>query len=586
MGLESMMRVEPFRVVSLHGDDNRHRITRLVLPSRLAAISMCALALCAGCQTPFDMEYAVGTDGHIPSEFLLDGRHLHAVSHDESPATVQADETGVHTGDASRQAEDTAHVDGLSPPADDSVSDGVLTLEYARRTSLRANPDIHAARARFETACARIDEARARLYPTVALTHTSTRTLHTPASRNRLNTLLQPAQSVPTDVDTQPEMWAVTTIINALRRPLFGGDELAGNSNPYTENSSSLAATWIVFDGFVRRAQVLSAQHLRRAAGESLADVERLIVQAVDTAYYQVQLAQEQTRIAKADEAFSREQLEETEKLRDAGRASQTDVDNFRVRVLAACANVTEAIGRRETGRVVLAELMGLGDVMLPPDLEFSPLAAESAEDMTVPDVEPWVEQALTGRPDLRQFESILRSEEQNVRAVEGLYSPTVSLSSSWGFDRSSTLRYTRQDQSTAGALDFRWDLYTGGARRAKIRLAEGVRAEAAAALRGQRLAVQAEVRKAVIDLTDAQGQIRLRRESLDTARENRRIVQAAYVAGKETLTRLNEAQRDYIEAEANLALARIRLRKAWSDLYAAAATHGRPLNEEPVKGP
>ena len=93
-------------------------------------------------------------------------------------------------------------------------------------------------------------------------------------------------------------------------------------------------------------------------------------------------------------------------------------------------------------------------------------------------------------------------------------------------------------------------------------------------------------MRKAIIDLTDAQVQIRLRRESLATARENRRIVQAAYVAGKETLTRLNEAQRDFIEAEANLALARIRLRKAWSDLYAAAATQGRPLTDVPVEGP
>ncbi len=580
------MHVEPFRVLSLHGDDRRRRIARPVLSSRRAAMSMCALALCAGCQAQFDGEYGVGTHRYTPAEYLLDGRHLSTVLHDESPATVQAEETGGHTGNASRQTGDTAQVDGLVPPADDSDSAGILTLKAARRMAVRANPDVHAARARFETACARIDDARARLYPTVALTHTSTRTFHTPSSRNRLNTLLQPAQSVPTDVDTEPETWAVTTIINALRRPLFGGDELVGDSNPYSEHSSALAATWMVYDGFVRKSQVLSARHLQRAAGESFADVERLIVQAIDAAYYQVQLALEQTRIAKAAEDFSREQLEETEKLRDAGRASQSDVDNFRIRTLAARANVTEAVGRRETGRVVLAELMGVGDVMLPPGLELSPLAEESAEDMTVPDVEPWVELALTSRPDLRQLGSILRSEEQNVRAAEGLYSPTVSLSGSWGFDRSSNLRYSRQDQSTAGALDFRWDLYTGGARRAKVRFAQSVRAEAAAALRGQRLAVQAEVRKAIIDLADAQGQIRLRRESLDTALENRRIVQAAYVAGKETLTRLNQAQRDYIEAEANLALARIRLRKAWSDLYAAAATHGKPLNDEPVKGP
>jgi outer membrane protein TolC len=114
--------------------------------------------------------------------------------------------------------------------------------------------------------------------------------------------------------------------------------------------------------------------------------------------------------------------------------------------------------------------------------------------------------------------------------------------------------------------------LFTGGARGAKVRGAEGRRAEAAATLNRLRLSVQAEVRKAVIDLTNAQTQIRLHRETVATALENRRVVQAGYLAGKENLNRLNEAQRDLITADADLALARIRLRQAWSDLHAAAA--------------
>jgi outer membrane protein TolC len=57
------------------------------------------------------------------------------------------------------------------------------------------------------------------------------------------------------------------------------------------------------------------------------------------------------------------------------------------------------------------------------------------------------------------------------------------------------------------------------------------------------------------------------------TALENRRIVQVGYLAGKEDLNRLNGAQRDFITADADLALARIRLRQAWTDLRTAAAT-------------
>jgi len=468
--------------------------------------------------------------------------------------------------------------------AEDLLPDGVLTLETARSIAVRANPDVHAARARLEAARARIAEARARYLPTVVFTHTSVKTFHTPASRNRLNTLLQPAQPVPTDIDTQN--LAVTTLLNAIRRPLFGLGRPKGNRNPFSEHSSALAATWVVFDGFVREAQLLSAKYLHSAAVQSLMDVERLIIQAVDTAYYHVQLAEERLRIARADEEFSREQLEETEKLRAAGRATKADVGNFRVRMLAAKTNVTAAVGLRDTGRVVLAELLGLSDVTLPPERRLSPLAKETDKEMTVPDVELWVERALANRPDLLQLEAVLESNEENVRAAKGLYSPSVAVSGSWGYDRSSNLRYTFEDQSSAAAVELQWELYTGGARRAGVRAAESARAEAAAALSRRRLTVQAQARRAIIDLADAREQIRLQRENLETARENRRIIQAAYVAERETLTRLNEAQRDFIQADASLALARIRLRQAWSDLHAAAGTYGESLNNTAVDTP
>jgi len=152
------------------------------------------------------------------------------------------------------------------------------------------------------------------------------------------------------------------------------------------------------------------------------------------------------------------------------------------------------------------------------------------------------------------------------------LYRPSVLASGSWGFDRGSNVHYEDDDQSSAAAVEFRWELFTGGARGARVRGAESHRAEAAATLNRLRLSVQAEVRKAIIDLTNAQTQIRLHRETVATALENRRVVQAGYLAGKENLNRLNEAQRDLITADADLALARIRLRQAWSDLHAAAA--------------
>lgn len=448
---------------------------------------------------------------------------------------------------------------------------GVLTVEAARSAAVRANPDVHAAQARLETAAARIAEARARYYPTVVFTHDSTRTFHTPASRNRLATSLQPSPSVPPSIEGNNLV--LTTLLNALRLPFFGLGDAEGDSNSFSEHSTAFTMTWTIFDGFVREAQILSAKYLHRASMESLIDVQRLIVRAVDSAYHRVQLAQEQLRIARADEVFSEEQLQETRKLQAAGRATTADVDNFRVRVLAAQANVSGAEGQRETGRVILAELMGLPDSALPSDIALSPLDEETPVELEPVNPSPWLEYAVADRPDVLQLQEILKSEEEIVRAAKGAYQPKVLASGSWGYDRASNLHYEDDDQSSAAAVEFRWELFTGGALDARVREAEGRRAEAAANLNRLRLSVQAEVRKAVIDLSNAQTQIRLNRETVATAFENRRIVRAGYLAGKENLNRLNEAQRDFITADADLALARIRLRQAWTDLHAAAAT-------------
>lgn len=463
---------------------------------------------------------------------------------------------------------DAARADADRP--DDGLPAGeILTLDRAREFSLRGNPDVHAALARLATATARADQANARYFPSLTFAHNSSRTFLTPESRNRLATLLQPATTVPTDLDTSS--LAVTTLLNALRRPLFG-PEGGGDSSSFSEHSTSFTATWTIFDGMIREAQSRSADLVRQAGERSLEDVKRLILRAVEAAYYQVQLAEERVRIAKADVQFSEEQAEETTKLHAAGRASATDVDNFRVRALSARVELSRAEGLRDVGRVSLAELMGLESATLPGELQLAPLASETAEDLQAPNEDEWLAAAERSRPDLRQMERLVRSEEENVRAARGLFLPTFAVSGSWGFDRSNNIEYGSDDQSAAVGVELRWDIWNGGAREAELAAAESIRQEAASKLKRLRIAIMSQVRSAVIELRNAQQQIRLQEENLALAADVRRTVRVAYSAGRQTLIRLNESQRDYIATDVGLATARIRLRQAWSELRAAAS--------------
>jgi outer membrane protein TolC len=180
----------------------------------------------------------------------------------------------------------------------------------------------------------------------------------------------------------------------------------------------------------------------------------------------------------------------------------------------------------------------------------------------------------MESRPDLAQAEHIAKAQAENVNFAKGQYSPELFVNGSWGFQRLSNLEYGNDDQASAVALELRWELFTGGFRTAQLRRAQADWWESRAALKRKRLEVASDVRTTIIDLKNAQEQVILQRVNLESAKENRRIVQTEYASGKASLVRLNEAQRDLVETDAELARSRIRLRQAWSDLRAAAGAY------------
>ena len=261
----------------------------------------------------------------------------------------------------------------------------------------------------------------------------------------------------------------------------------------------------------------------------------------------------------------------------DARKITKANVLNFEVRVRAAQADVVAAVGLRDTGRVLLAELLALPQAWLPDDVEPAPLEEETEEELTPPDADQWIDRALEARPDLAQANHLRSANAENVKLAKGQFSPEFSLTGSWGFERPSNISYSESDQASGMSLEIRWELYTGGFRTSQLRRARADWWETVAQLARKRLEVSSQVRTAIVDLMNAQEQVRLQRLNLESARENRRIVEVEYASGKASLVRLNEAQRDYVETDAELARTRIRLRQAWSDLRSAAAAYSLP---------
>jgi len=513
------------------------RLTRIGLGKHRVRWTSVLVCLLAGCHAPETNETTVGQNSH---RTVLN----HAVSRPE-PAQ--------------------SHSNSNSPFQ--TVPTGILSLYEALRIGLSANPDVRAAAARLEAASARLSEAKSRYAPTVEFVQASFRAFQLPESLEGVAGLIGPGSLGST--------LGVSSLFSAFR---------AGSVDPFSEHSTVFSASWVLFDGFLRQSTVEAARHIENAARFAAWDVRRMLIRAIEAAFYQIQLSEERLRVARADEAFNIEEESTAEKLREAGRASSADALNFRVRLLAARAEVALASGLLDAARVALAELMGVPDAMLSEQVNVEPLGAEIAADLANPDIEQKLRQAMSDRPDLKQLEEVVRSEEAGIRAAKSLYWPSIALAGSWGFDRTSNLAYSEDDQSSAGGIAFRWEVFSGGRRKAKVRQADSARDEASAGLSRLRIAVASEVRRAGIHVIDAQRQVALQRETLEAARENRRVVQAAYRAGKESSSRLNEVQRDCVTAEAHLVTARIRLRQAWSEMHSAVGHTTSDMDSAPLQ--
>ena len=81
--------------------------------------------------------------------------------------------------------------------------------------------------------------------------------------------------------------------------------------------------------------------------------------------------------------------------------------------------------------------------------------------------------------------------------------------------------------------------------------------------------------------LEGAQKQLWLQRANAVLVEKNRDLVEKEYRAGSTSLVRLNEAQRDLVSAQGQLALARISLRQAWYDLWTATGAILERVPEE-----
>jgi outer membrane protein TolC len=421
-----------------------------------------------------------------------------------------------------------------------TVPEGTLTLRAARRIALDNNPGVIRALRNIEASQAVLQQTRSLWFPTISASGSYARM----------------------DVDKQLD-WKPSVRY----------------ADSFDDSTASIQARWLLFDGFSRRANILSSKFGVEQAEQLHSDARRLLLDSVTMAYMQSQRAIEGMAVAAQDLAFNRQLESDSRKRYDAGAVPEADLLNFSVRALQAETQFMQARRNYQIACTVLAQLMALPDAKLPPDLQ--PMRIGRLDDVTLPDDDDEIAYALQHRPDLLALAAGRQALHQQVNAKKGAYAPQVALVAGMEYEnRADTAYVDMNNRDSYAGVTFQWDLFTGGRNSGKVREAAAQLAALEETSTEATLNVQSSIRQTLETARVAEGTWQRNQQAAELTLRIRESVAQAYQAGAASLTRLNEAQTDLTRASGAAAVSRIDFFQTLENL---AAQTGRIL--EPAAG-
>jgi len=464
----------------------------------------------------------------------------------------------------------------------------VIELVDAQRVALLENPSLQAAEERIRQARARVRQAVSAYFPQLDTTFSASRThiAENVVQANRraafnapFSPLLLQLQQVLIGQAPVPD--AATLAQQAVQAGVSAVRARRAVPDTFENYEAAVTATWLIFDGFGRwftkRAAAFSLQQTEASFRES----QRLLLDAVASAFYNVQLQRENIRIAEADKAYNERLLVDARARRRVGTGSLSDQLNFEIRVRAAEATVLRAKNSYTIALVGLAALMGLADAGLPEGVQIAELSPAEPEELKAPPpLEGLLATAQNLRPDLIAGQCAVKAAHAAVNINRSEYFPIAAAFASRNAQRSDNAKFEEDDFAGTIGVNVSYDLFTGFRRRAQVAEARAAETEAELLLRNAEITAYSEVRQALDNVITSMDTLVLERLNMENVQRNRDLVEREYEVGQASLVRLNEAQRDLIQAQGRLVFARVSLRQAWFALMTATGESLRPFIE------
>jgi outer membrane protein TolC len=293
----------------------------------------------------------------------------------------------------------------------------------------------------------------------------------------------------------------------------------------------------------------VTASRNYRAAGEvvrasqlSADDTRDLVVLAVGGVYLQAAAARARVDSARAQVETANTLNQQTIARRNVGLVAQVDVDRSQIQALMQQQRLLSLQNDFAKQKINLARMIGL-----PPTdaYELTDNVAFSAG--SIVDVNAAIQEARSGRSDLQAATAQLRAAELALGAGRAERYPTVSVNADYGAIGSS---WSTLEGTFAVSGRVRVPLWDGGRIDGHVAQAAAVVTQRRAELDDLSSQVEADVRKAILDLETATAQVELSQKNIDVTREALTLTRQRFEAGVDDNVEVVRAQEAVAVAE------------------------------------
>ncbi|MBE9005254.1 TolC family protein [Fortiea sp. LEGE XX443] len=407
-----------------------------------------------------------------------------------------------------------------------------ITLEQALELARRNNRELQISVLQLERSRAALREAQAALYPSLDLNADITR-----------------SQSAS----------------GQLQDELNRGAGLTSNQDePSTGFNGQAQLTYNIYTSGSRRAAIREAEEQVRF---SELDVERQSEEIrlnVSTEYYNLQGADEQVRIAQSAVENAQASLRDAEALERAGVGTRFDVLRSQVQLANTQQQLTNAISQQQIARRQLATRLSL-----PQTITISSADAVQLAGLWNRSLEDSIVLAFQNRPELQQQLAQRNISEQQRRQALATNRPQLSFIANYNlldqFDDSVSIT----DGYSFG-LRASWNIFDGGAARARASQAKSNIAIAETQFAEQRNQIRFQVEQAFSTQRANLDNVQTANTALEQAREALRLARLRFQAGVGTQTDVINSETDLTTAEGNRVTAILDYNRALAQLQRA----------------